>query len=99
MNITQNKTNLAIGDVVKVRADLHINKEYNGCSVVVPMRMLAGELVTINGYKGSITNDRTYEEQRYKVKGSVWSWSNDMFDREPPTDFELFLEEVNRYAR
>lgn len=63
-----------VGDKVKIREDLHHNKEYNDCSVEKEMEEYRGAIATITRC--------CYDDDYYEINidGGNWVWTDDMFE-------------------
>lgn len=69
-----------VGDVVVIRHDLSLGTVYDGCSVEC-CRMALGDMTKLSGKTATITwANGEGETARYKIRGSVWYWSNSMFE-------------------
>ena len=72
-----------VGDRVRIRKDLKVNKRYGGNSVTSKMKELAGKMVAIE----LVLSDY------YKIKEDeeMWHWTDEMFEGYvKPTKEELF---------
>lgn len=74
-----------VGDVVKVRSDLDVNKRYNRFYVTINMIEFKGKLVRIARVFNNYYN--IYEDL------NKWSWSDEMFESLTEEDVKKHFEE------
>ena len=79
-----------VGDKVRVREDLSIDKTYDGCYVTPSMTVFLGKTVTIHKVREGIN--------RYEIEEDygTWNWTDEMFESlesENPADETNVSEE------
>lgn len=75
-----------VGDKVRIREDLLIDKKYDGCRFTSSMTVFLGKIVTIR---------KVYENiNRYKIEEDyeIWVWAGEMFE---PLESENQADETN----
>lgn len=75
-----------VGDKVRIREDLLIDKKYDGCRFTSSMTVFLGKIVTIR---------EVYENiNRYKIEEDyeIWVWAGEMFE---PLESENQADETN----
>lgn len=75
-----------VGDKVRIREDLLIDKKYDGCRFTSSMTVFLGKIVTIR---------KVYENSnRYKIEEDyeIWAWTGEMFE---PLESENQADETN----
>lgn len=75
-----------VGDKVRIREDLLIDKRYDGCRFTSSMTVFLGKIVTIR---------KVYENSnRYKIEEDyeIWGWAGEMFE---PLESENQADETN----
>lgn len=62
-----------IGDKVKIREDLIVGKDYNGCTFIVDMEKYKGKIAII---------DYCYDDDSYDINldDGNWFWTDDMLE-------------------
>ena len=72
------------GDVVKIRGDLEVGRDYGGCGFIASMLPMLNKKVKI---KATTVNHN--DMSRYQVYNSNYYWSAEMFESVKPKLFKL----------